>query len=586
MKKKIFHISLTIITIVSLTRCSDDILDQVPLSEVSIGSYFTSARHFEIYVNKFYETLGSNTWFSPGIFVEDFGSDNQIGENPEPHLNGQTIIEPTDDEWETAYQTIRQINIMLYEGVNNLPDSEYDNAKSYIAEGRFFRAWIYFKLLKRFGAVPWLEKPVYPNDEEALRTPRTPRNQLVESIVADLDFAYSSLKTISESNGRISKEAALAFKSRVCLYEGTWEKYHNIENDPFRIDGEDGSDFIRQAAESASILINSNNFGLYNETDEPYFNLFNREDHSTNPEVILYRHYERAYEMFQSVSWSIFNAADERNGSYGLTRDLVQAYIDIEGNPVSISRLPLSEESIPEVFVNRDPRLKQTLYFPGCLVYYDISTDVTLYYPDLPLLNDCPTGYHSRKGASQDGANFMVKQDQTDLIYIRYGEVLLNYIEAKAELGEVTQEDLDITVNALRARAGFSTEGHLKLGSIPVDNMNVFAQKGLDPLLVEIRRERRVEFAIEGIRIDDIKRWAAADELLMDRTFYGAKYQWWVDNDTQGLYGASKYPTNGDGYLDPWQGIKIGFKNTRDYLYPLPAQEISLAGYQQNPGWE
>jgi hypothetical protein len=584
--KNINKIVIIAALFLGINGCTNDILEQAPLSDVSVGSYFTKAKHFELYVNQFYETLGGLGHFSAGIFVEDIGSDNQIGLLPEPHLDGETIIPSTDPVWETNFQTLRKINIMLSDGVNNLPSAEYNNAKPFIAEGRFFRAWLYFGLLKKYGNVPWFDKVVNPGDEKALLTPRTSRDILVKNIVKDLDFAIENLNSIKKSDGRLSKEAALAFKSRVCLYEGTWEKYHKIENDQFQVVGSDGNEFLKEAAEAALNVINSGIFSLYNETDEPYFNLFNREDYSTNPEIILYRHYERAQGMKQSVSKVIYDSKDEKKGNFGMTNELVNSYLDIEGNPVSVSRLPLSDKNITELLVNRDPRLKQTLYFPGTMVYSNSVLNVTLYYPFLPYLKYCPTGYHSRKGASQDGANFNLKECQTDLIYIRYAEVLLNYIEAKAELGEVTQNDIDISINALRQRAGFSSGGNLNLANVPVDHENDFIKSGIAPLIVEIRRERRIELALEGFRIDDIKRWASADELLVDKTFFGAKYQWWVDNDTEGLYKPGKYATNSEGYLDPWGGRNLGFKIERDYLFPIATQEISLAEYQQNPGWE
>ena len=194
-----------------------------------------------------------------------------------------------------------------------------------------------------------------------------------------------------------------------------------------------------------------------------------------------------------------------------------------------------------------------------------------------------------KKGASQIYDNHInFNEDETDYIIFRYGEVLLNYIEAKAELdiNSITQNDLNITVNALRDRGGLPPAAHLTLGSVPIDNQNVFYQNGLAPLLVEIRRERRVELACEGYRLDDLRRWAAIEEILMNRgKFYGAKYDWWVQTSVE--YNEGDFKTNDEGFLDPWDWQEYsGFNSNRDYLFPIASEEIGLAGYEQNPGWD
>jgi hypothetical protein len=128
---------------------------------------------------------------------------------------------------------------------------------------------------------------------------------------------------------------------------------------------------------------------------------------------------------------------------------------------------------------------------------------------------------------------------------------------------------------------------HLTLGNVPEDNQNVFYQNGMNPLLVEIRRERRIELACEGYRLDDLLRWAAIEEVLLGKkAFYGAKYDWWVE--TSGQYSDGAFPVNSEGYLDPWEEFDgyTGFNSNRDYLHPIGTEEIGLADYEQNPGWE
>jgi hypothetical protein len=206
-------------------------------------------------------------------------------------------------------------------------------------------------------------------------------------------------------------------------------------------------------------------------------------------------------------------------------------------------------------------------------------------------LSSCMTGYHFRKGGSVLKSNYYANMDQLAYIYFRYAEVLLNYIEAKAELNEMgkatlTQNDFDISINKIRDRINMP---HLNYTSNIVDPNNPFTGE-IPWYLVEIRRERRIELALEGFRVDDIFRWAAADKLIKGKIFKGAKYQWYVD---RGWYETDQIKqVDNEGLLSPWYNTAIDqqggydFKLNRDYLYPIPSQEIALVKYKQNPGWE
>lgn len=583
---------LTVIVMMGLFACSEDYLERAPLTNITAEGYFQKASDFELYVNQFYLGLTSIAHYGFRPYSSDANTDNMVGDQPRSHYNGLTVVPSSDDFWKGRFEAIRKINIMLVDGKENLPESNYDDALTFIAEGHFFRAWTYFDLLKRYGSVPIIEKPLYPDDKELLRKPRDSRYEVAKFILEDLDFAIENMNEFDVGT-RLSKEAAAAFKARFCLFEGTWEKYHKEEDTPFKAiksDGtvSDGSEFLQEAVEAAEIVMNSGIFSLYNETDMPYFNCFNRQNQSENPEIIMFRHMlkERG-DLIQNPSSFLYRARSNDYGQVGVTKDLVEAYIDIEGNPLSLSNFSYDDNALEDVFENRDPRLKQLLYYPGFTVY---EGQQSLEYPDVPNLDNCPTGYHLKKGASQlydNHVNF--NEDETDFIIFRYGEVLLNYIEAKAELdlSSITQADLDETVNALRERAGLPAAAHLNLGDVPEDNQNVFYQNGLAPLLVEIRRERRIELACEGYRLDDLRRWAAIEEVLLGKKkFYGAKYDWWVQ--TSNDYNDGDFTVNNEGYLDPWEDNQgyTGFNSNRDYLYPLATDEIGLAGYEQNPNWE
>lgn len=575
MKQK-YLIYLTGILI--LISCQDNLLEKYPLTSVSPETFFKKADDFKLYVNQFYDGLGDNSELGPS----DIGTDNHINLDPNHHLDGMTVNDVTDNNWNSSYNYIRNINIMLA----NTGDVNFEEIKTYLGEARFFRAWQYFKLLQRFGGVPWINEPLLPTDIDKLKTQRAKREVLVDSIVADLNFAIANIPTINNTEKlRLNKETALAFKSRVCLYEGTWEKYHGIKNTPFKVEGSNGTKYLQMASDAALQVINSGSFSVEKTGEEPYFNLFNREDYSSSSEVILWRKNDRNLRV-NNRSVRIYSAI----GNGGLTKDLIDDYLATDGLPISLTSLELTDDSLPAVIQNRDPRLAQTIFYPGVVARVDDATGEVTQYFSHPILDRAVTGYHYRKGASQLESNLLNSMDQIAWIYFRYGEVLLNYIEAKAELNQsgdvtLTQNDFDITINKLRDRVGMP---NFNYGSPIIDQTDPFTGE-IPWYLVEIRRERRIELATEDFRWDDIFRWAAADKLIKGKIFTGAPFQWYID---RGWYkkGQITY-VDKEGYLSPWYGLSIdlqggyNFHLDRDYLYPLPLQEITLAKYENNPGW-
>lgn len=571
-----------ILTFGFLIGCQEDFLQKDRQTEVSPERFFKKANDYKLYVNRFYNELGEVKAWSIGIYGKDNGTDNQISQEPNRDLNGEIVNEALDEKWTEPYGFIRGINIML----ENTHKAEWDDIKVYVAEGKFFRALFYFKLMKRFGAVPWINKSLDPDDTEGLETPRSPRDVIADSIVADLDFAIANLPEKSEVEKlRISKEAALAFKSRVCLFEGTWEKYHAKENTPFKVEGADGTKFLQQAVDAAGQIMSGGKFEIDKSSGEAYYKLFNQEDYSRNKEVIFWRRHLTELQG-RSLSRSIYLGTHNR----GLTKNLVDTYLFADGKPLSLTSMQVSE-GLSEVTNNRDPRLAQTIFNPGVALRIDDGTGDVLQEFEFTNLAIVRSGYQFRKGGSVLESDIAVNGDQLGHIYFRYAEVLLNYIEAKAELfesgkGSLSQADFDNTINKIRVRVNMPA---FNFGSSIEDTQNPFTGK-IPWYLVEIRRERRVELVIEGFRKDDIFRWAAAGDLVKGKIFRGAKYQWFVDN---GYYEPTsvEYVDN-DGYLSPWYNsgfAKAGgyqFNLGRDYLFPVATQEMLLGGYESNnPGW-
>ncbi|MFT3950138.1 MAG: RagB/SusD family nutrient uptake outer membrane protein [Agriterribacter sp.] len=573
---------LILAAVISLTACNKDFLDKQPLASVSEETFFKKASDFKVYVNNYYDGLGDYTGFSIG--PNDLGTDNQVDMEPNEHLNGRTVKPSADPEWSNPYEAIRGLNIML----TNTGGVDFDQIKPYVGEARFFRAFQYFQLLKRFGGVPWINVPLTPQDREALKAPRQPRNVLADSILADLDTAIAYLPSKSDAEAmRINKEVALALKSRVALYEGTWEKYHGQKGTVFKVEGADGTAYLQMAADAAWQVIQSGQFSVEKIGMEPYFDFFAREDFSASTEVMLWRKNDRTLRQ-----WNVERQIYIGGGTGGLTKNLIESYLAIDGQPISLTNLEISDDSLAAVVQNRDPRLAQSIYYTGEPRLINDATGAILDYFIYTDLTRVPTGYQYRKKSSLKssviGANNIGQQGH---IYFRYAEVLLNYIEAKSELdasgdATLTQADIDETINSLRDRVGMP---HLSLAVPITDPDNTFTGD-IPWYLVEIRRERRIELAVEGYRRDDIMRWAAADKLIKGKVFLGAPFQWYVD---RGFYEATGQIRHVDqnGILCPWFETDIytqggyGFNLDRDYLYPVPLQQELLAGYTNNPGW-
>jgi hypothetical protein len=311
--------------------------------------------------------------------------------------------------------------------------------------------------------------------------------------------------------------------------------------------------------------------------------LFNRTDYSSSKEVIFWKKYDGTQSIYNF--WSAYIAS---GANRGVTKNMVDAYLCTDGLPISVSPLYKGDDSLSKIIQNRDPRLKQTIYTPNSVQY---TNNPGVSYFTSPALSGsgntfCPTGYQLYKGHSLDFTqnNNGAPGSTLGLIYMRYAEMLLILAEAKAELGTITQADLDATINKLRTRAGMPATASLKLASITTDPNWDFPS--LSPIINEIRRERRVELACEGYRFDDIMRWAAAGTYFSNWKPKGAKWNQWNTVFNATVNNRTKRDAN--GYIEPFQAILnsgYNFNINRDYLQPIPQDQLLIARYTQNPGW-
>lgn len=576
--KKIFYFILILLGIF-LYSCEKDFLDKTPLDQISDPEFWTSETDLELYLNNFYDLFDG--WWVAGSGAAptyDRGSDlalpppNVYGNDWTPQLDGVINVPASGGGWN--WGNIRNINYFL-ENIDRVETSG-PMTDHYIGEGYYFRAHFYFELYRDFGDLPIITKPVSADDDDILYGSRSSRSDVADFILSDLDMAISKMVYGSElqhHRTRLSKDIALLFKARVALYAGTWEKYHQGTVFAGKTDG---SGYLQQAQNAAKQVIDDGNYSLV--TGDPnsvYFEMFNQVDYSGHPEVLFFKHYDR-----ETYGTDFSNQLWNWPNGYGLTQDLTRYYLCSDGLPTAVSPLFVGDSIFSLVEVNRDPRLAQTIMIPGDIRRID-GADTTFY--DNPDLYNCGTGYESQKfrlihvdpAAGPNNHN-------VDYIFMRFAEALLIYAEAKAELGTLNQADVDMTINQIRNRVGMPD---MILGSITADlNWQDYGYV-LPDYLHEIRRERVTELYGEGFRFDDLMRWRA-HELWLGKRFTGTYY-----TDELKLVDAGMLH-NEDGYLDPLINALTGpnggygFNPDRDYLLPLPTNELTLnPNLGQNPGW-
>ena len=595
--------------VITASSCNDEFLERAPLDEISDVSYWTSINDLKLYVNNLYNRndllAHENGWGSIGPYGwdADDGSDTQVRFEYNTRINGEGTIPASGGGWATGdWHTLRRINYFMDNYKKVEERTSFDAVKQYVGEALFFRSVFYFAKLSRFGDLPWASTTVTINSD-ILYKERLPRNQVVDSIMADLDKAveYLPARAGGAWTGRLTKEVAMALQARIALYEGTWEKYH--AGTAFAPASNQSAKFLQKAADVAGALITMSETSGYPALDNVgvengYRDLFNKETYAASKEILFWKQY-RAGEIN-----SIWDRYSSNGAGRGATKNLIDSYLKADGTPVAADYNDATLVSITE---NRDPRLGQTIQINDKKHYRWMAANPSRYFI-APAFDgwdseeSCPTGYQTYKGHNFSYADARpAGQGLQALIYFRFGETLLIYAEAKAELGVITQADLDKSINKLRGRVGMPP---LTTG---VSNDPNFEFASLSPIIQEVRRERKVELACEGYRIDDIMRWAAAGELIVGKIPVGAKLDQFknfkfsdylpesepdVPRQTTFEDRVSALEANANGYIKIFKntlnGGTQGFKFNvgRDYLYPIPTNELTLnPNLKQNPGW-
>ncbi|OJV14751.1 MAG: RagB/SusD family nutrient uptake outer membrane protein [Dyadobacter sp. 50-39] len=510
MKKHILLLAL----LTGLSACNDDFLEKLPQTSISPEAFFNNEGDLALYVNGL---LSLPDMY--GIYLNDQSTDNAATTGAvemKVIMTGSPSAQTITGGWD--WGRLRNINYFLdnYNKVNATSEVK----AHYAGLARYYRAQFYLGKVGRYSDVPWFSKTVNPGDEELYKT-QDSRAVVMDSVMADLAFAAAHVRE-SVPGGTPGKWAVMTQYARTALYEGTYRKYHPELN----LQATAGK-FLETAASVSAEIMASNKFVIYN-TGKPnadYAALFGSQDLSSNKEVILGNAFDQTKDRSQNVNSTVFGDYEQAP-----SRDLVQTYLMKDGSRFTDVQ-GYQQFGFVKEFQNRDPRLAQTLVYPGWVRAGDPS-------PYILRLNKNFTGYHQLKGYVNSTDNATL--NSMDVPVYRYAEVLLTYAEAKAELGTLTQDDLDKSVNLIRARVQMPD---LKLAAANSSPDPVMAQKypnvtGANRgVIFEIRRERRVEFAFENQRFNDVMRWQAGKLLTAI---------------PEGLYfaGLGKYDMTGDGVED------------------------------------
>jgi hypothetical protein len=550
MKNNIVYILLGLMIVVS--SCRKDFLDRTPKATISDETFWNTEEQLTLALNGLYANIKNNNT----VALDQMG-DNSInsstGDSYRIFSSGNfgADLASVNAEWVSQYAGIRQCNVFL-ENYNKATSVNQAIKDQMAGEAKTIRAYMYMNLVCFFGDLPIVTKPL--NIDE-LNSPRNSRKEVLDFIINDLEEAAAMMQATPQTGdklGRLSKGAALAFKSRIALFDGRWAV----------------------AEKAAKDVMDLGVYSLYTtgKPKEDYNKLFSyagKLARGANKETIVAR-LNLADVSMHNISRE--SQVPDQASRYNPTKSLVDSYLAIDGLPIDKSPL-YKEDTYANLFENRDPRMKQTILAPGSVWGgrkdgNPANTNATIFtapkFVSDKLGSVTTTGYYFTKYVEVD-AVARVTRDENDIHVMRLAEVLLNYVEAKFELGTLTQADVDLTINKLRDRVGMK---RMLLTELYANGMDV---------RTEIRRERRVELAREGQRWYDIIRWKQGNLLAQD--VKGMKKSLAIVPGQ-----VSGFAADANGYIVVMSGRQ--FVESKHYLWPVPLVQLQRnPALGQNPGW-
>ena len=577
--KKIFYSILLVLAGFAITGC-DDLLDAVPKDRLTSDTFFKNESELKAFAIVFYGAFPEGD-----LYVAN--DDHYTQNNMSNEEMGKRTIPASGSGW--SWGALRNINTLL-ENLDHCPDQAA--RVKYEALARFFRAYFYFNKVKRFGDVPWYDKPLGSTDTEQLTRPRDSREFILGKMLEDIDFAIANLP-VEKSTYEVTKWTAMALKSQFCLFEGTFRKYHagDVFLSTLPSDARSYKWYLDECANVSREFIQTSGYGLH----PSYWELFHTMDATELTDGAYHN------------SGSTMNTGSR--GCPSMTKKLIASFLMKDGTRFTDQAGWQTMDFVQET-QNRDSRLASSIRTPG---YKRMGETVTA-SPDFKVTF---SGYHPDKYVTTPDQDTNNASD-IDLILFRSAEVYLNFAEALAEAGTLTQDDLDMSVNLLRKRAGVAAGINLAAANANPDPFLTDAAWGgyQSPVLLgdankgvilEIRRERAVELCQEGFRYYDLMRWKEGK--LFEAPFYGMYFTGAGTFDVDGngtndieIYTASNGNTaatakklddeiflkdGNSGLVWLHKTIVRNWDENKDYLYPIPTDDRNLSGGKltQNPGW-
>jgi hypothetical protein len=590
-----------------LASCNDDFMQQIPQTAITVEGFFKSTSDLQTYVNGLYH---DDNLYQKGLWVDDQSDNVTIWTEDNDMYRWLLNDQRSPDNaggWDN-WASLRSINVMLT-SLDNVEGSEAD-INHYVGIARYFRAWFYINKVQAYSDVPWIDRPLSTTDE-ALYATQTPRAEVVQHILEDLDYAVTWISSDMNDKTRIHKYCALALISRFALHEATFRKYHPELNL-----ASTAGELLQKSIAASEAIMNSGVFEITGAgtTDlsgesvpgvvgsEGFRDLFVVLDLSSNREIINWRRSD-----VDRTAGSVLNPADRLMSAsrnfYSLSRSLQESFLTKDGRPYS-TVAGYATKTYTEVFVDRDPRFAETFAYPG---EFEVRDGIPRYHICKPFRGGYDCGkFFARNADRAYKWDWNTLGQMTGLPVYRYAEVLLNYAEAKAELGELTADVVNRTVNILRDRVKMP---HFDAAREVDATLQSLYPNVTDPALLALRRERRVELAGEGLRLMDINRWYAGKVMELEISKQGMyvpplPYVYDVTNDGTPDYGIAAsesavsaetvtwvYPgesfyIDNSGYVHNVDDQNRRFDEPKDYYRPIPRQQIVLNPNLKQPfGW-
>lgn len=636
-----------------LTSCND-LLDMKPISQITPGAYYQNADQLAAYLNNYYDSYlempysgsMSHSWgqWNEGKAKSDWDTDIYC-------WGGGNTSLFADDHWEVSsgkalqgyYGGVRVynyfINTVLKQIENGtLPNSE--DVKNYLGEAYFFRALVYFRIMALYGDIPVITE-VLPDEDNVIveNSKRTPRNEVARFILSDLDKAIEMCYTRSKFNGqRVNREAALLIKSRIALFEGTFEKYHRgsgrvpgdanwpgakmsyNQGKTFNQEAEvkffltEAKNAAKEVADNADLAENNHKIDpVYGDKDDwnPYFNLFSQPSLANVNEALMWKQYNKDLGFYHLTGHSMVTGQNT-----GFTRSFIQTFLMKNGMPIYADNSGYhGDVTLDNVKADRDERLQLFMWGESTPTYCDPEMTGVEAGKPLPVYMEedetdaahitntdastrCITGYQQRKYYTYDAEQTRYSEQSTTNAcpIMRSAEALLNYMEADYELNGRLDSKSQEYWRTLRTRAGVDTDFQKTIDATDLSKEMDFGRYSgtqlVDKTLYNIRRERVTELFSEGLRFADLIRWRGFDNMLTTKwvpegcnfwdnmyKHYDPEIKCYGENDAVvSSKSLGKYLRPYSKSMQPANELKDGYKwHEAYYLYPIGITDIRTA---------